>query len=645
MLDTGASHLLMNLDHLTEEQASEAKRIHVNQATGAPKRALLLNGVIYAADVGRVLVSVGALKERLRLHFEWTGVDPMLILEDAQGRWELFRGGVDGRLPVLTQGQFKVLFRAYQDSFLGVAWDRQRWVDELGGKDLTKAVAHITVTLGATQVKNFEDAADRVLRHSIPAATSLNPAVANVEMKPDEVQSIPGDDLTDLTFDDEAVDSLEENPKGDIQGSDGTPIPLTQSQVELLLEHVRSGHLKRTGVAHIDICGPLPLSWEGHRYILVLGLRLLDDAPLLISARGLATRTSVEVTTALGEMVDELEDYDLIELPLSNGKRIVKVQSDRACEFESRNFAEFCRARGLTSSVTKDYDPAANGTAERVIRLIKTGLRKLLAATAFPKASWGYLLRHLVQSYFLAAIGREQVSIPLGTLVIARTLAPRPSPEQRGVVGRLLFHDHLHDGSSYLLMDDDVVRCGYPVACPEDRDLLDTACELDAVNLLTGIMTSKVGVPSRKLADDLGEASAKVRDRTSPRDEVDDLEVAESHGKGMALQPENAPRRVDDEQLELEDVLGVASTKVRDRTSPDDHAADPRVAEPSSKEPADEPPVDKSLLFDAGEIRRTFRNNDPGKACQAIGMKSLNVGPRAVSSSECSDLLRSNILV
>ena len=56
LLDTGASHLLMNLDHLTEEQAAEAKRIHVNQATGSPKRALLLNGVIYAADVGRVLV-------------------------------------------------------------------------------------------------------------------------------------------------------------------------------------------------------------------------------------------------------------------------------------------------------------------------------------------------------------------------------------------------------------------------------------------------------------------------------------------------------------------------------------------------------------------------------------------------------------
>ena len=113
--------------------------------------------------------------------------------------------------------------------------------------------------------------------------------------------------------------------------------------------------------------------------MLVLGLRLLDDAPLLISARGLTTRTSVEVTAALGEMIDEFESYDLTELPLSNGKRILTIQSDRAREFESRNFTEFCRGRGLTHTVTKSYDSAANGTAERVVGLITSGLRKLLA--------------------------------------------------------------------------------------------------------------------------------------------------------------------------------------------------------------------------------------------------------------------------
>ena len=89
----------------------------------------------------------------------------------------------------------------------------------------------------------------------------------------------------------------------------------------------------------------------------------------------------------------------------------------------------------------------------------------------------------------------------------------------------------------------------------------------------------------------------------------------------MALLPENSTRKVEDGQLELEDVLGVASAKVRDRTSLDDHAADPRVAEPASKGAADEPPVDQSLLVDAGEIRRIFRSNDPRKEKWDAGIR------------------------
>ena len=115
------------------------------------------------------------------------------------------------------------------------------------------------------------------------------------------------------------------------------------------------------------------------------------------------------------------------------------------------------------------------------------------------------------------------------------------------------------------------------------------------------------------MEDDLGEVSAKVRDETSLDSGVDDLEAAENDRKSRTLQPENSTTKVDNEQLELDDVLGVAAAKVRDRTSLDDHAVDPRVAEPASKEPADEPPVDKSLLVDAGEIRRIFRSNDPRK--------------------------------
>ena len=47
-------------------------------------------------------------------------------------------------------------------------------------------------------------------------ATSLNPAVATVELKPAEVQPLRGDDLTDLTYDEHAADGLEEHLKRDI---------------------------------------------------------------------------------------------------------------------------------------------------------------------------------------------------------------------------------------------------------------------------------------------------------------------------------------------------------------------------------------------------------------------------------------------
>ena len=188
--------------------------------------------------------------------------------------------------------------------------------------------------------------------------------------------------------------------------------------------------------------------------------------------------------------------------------------------------------------------------------------------------------------------------------------------------------------------DEQVVRCGYPVACPEDRDLnwtlrsdlsvdpsallksgLETASELDAVALLSEISTMKVRDQPRKLEDDLGEVATKVRDRTSPDSRVDDLEVAEPDGKDMDLQAEISTRKVEDGKLELDDVLGAAAAKVGDRTSLENHAADPRVVEPTSKEPSDEPPVDKSLLVDAEEIRRIFRSNNYRKEKWDAGIR------------------------
>ena len=57
-------------------------------------------------------------------------------------------------------------------------------------------------------------------------ATSLNPAVATVELKPAKVQPLPGDDFTDLTYNEVVADGLGEHLKSNIQGNDGKPTTL-----------------------------------------------------------------------------------------------------------------------------------------------------------------------------------------------------------------------------------------------------------------------------------------------------------------------------------------------------------------------------------------------------------------------------------
>ena len=102
---------------------------------------------------------------------------------------------------------------------------------------------------------------------------------------------------------------------------------------------------------------------------------------------------------------------------------------------------------------------------------------------------------------------------------------------------------------------------------------------LDAVVLLSEILTRNVEDQDEKLEEDLGAVVAKVRDGTSP------------------------------------------AANVRDRTSPDNGKDDPRVVGLETQEPSDEPPVDKSLLVDAVEMRRIFRTNDYRKEKWDAGIK------------------------
>ena len=59
ILDTGATHCLLPLSQLTNEQSLSSKKIHLKVASGATVRALLYQNVMYCATVSRPLISVG----------------------------------------------------------------------------------------------------------------------------------------------------------------------------------------------------------------------------------------------------------------------------------------------------------------------------------------------------------------------------------------------------------------------------------------------------------------------------------------------------------------------------------------------------------------------------------------------------------
>ena len=54
-----------------------------------------------------------------------------------------------------------------------------------------------------------------------------------------------------------------------------------------------------------------------------------------------------------------------------------KLLSDNGACFTSREFTEFLKSNCIRHITTASYHPASNGLAERVVKIIKDGLKKL----------------------------------------------------------------------------------------------------------------------------------------------------------------------------------------------------------------------------------------------------------------------------
>ena len=221
----------------------------------------------------------------------------------------------------------------------------------------------------------------------------------------------------------------------------------------------------------VDIARPYIESHEGHHYFLVGALRL-PDRPLLIDARLLKTRTSVEVCSALERMTSFFEGLSFEGFEITDSPRIKRLHSDRAREFTALYFRKFLsNHRSIYHTLTTGYDPQANGTAERSVGLMKALSARCLTTSGLPKEFWGYAVRYAAQSLLCSSLQRKQKS--------QQVLGHRKVkyPEQRSIPGRLLYWDHLQDQLSYLLcppeegdesQEPTVQRAALPVLAPPE---------------------------------------------------------------------------------------------------------------------------------------------------------------------------------
>ena len=133
ILDTGATHCLLPLKWLTQEECDQAKRIYLKVATGTSVRALLFNSVIYAKTVSRPLISVGQLKAMLDLRFLWDDASPLPLLCHAGRKYIILRARVVHHLPVISRHHLTAILGAISSCTTdGELWDLAQWTDAVG---------------------------------------------------------------------------------------------------------------------------------------------------------------------------------------------------------------------------------------------------------------------------------------------------------------------------------------------------------------------------------------------------------------------------------------------------------------------------------------------------------------------------------
>ncbi len=118
---------------------------------------------------------------------------------------------------------------------------------------------------------------------------------------------------------------------------------------------------------HLDLAGPYETSeLNASKYILVAAYRGVDKGgaalPVLPYVTPLAGKHAIDVTAAVEDILSQIE---ALNCPwLQDGQRVVRVHSDRGPEFVNSTLRQALQARKIHQTLTRGYNPQANGTGE-----------------------------------------------------------------------------------------------------------------------------------------------------------------------------------------------------------------------------------------------------------------------------------------
>lgn len=130
-------------------------------------------------------------------------------------------------------------------------------------------------------------------------------------------------------------------------------------------------------LVHTDVCGPFDVAtMTGHRYFVTF----IDD---------MSRFCFIYLIKLKSEVFGKFKEFSAM---ISNvhGERVKILRSDNGGEYNSLEFKEYMRIKGIQHQTTVAYTPQQNGVAERMNRTILDAVRSMLVGAGLNRQYWGY---------------------------------------------------------------------------------------------------------------------------------------------------------------------------------------------------------------------------------------------------------------